>query len=267
MISPLLPKTTTTALMLVPNTKLIEQPKPISLNLREWLTHDNPNRAYLDKLIYPTEASMMSLDTCFSDDWSKIIRNKEASEVVGFLKGKIKGYPVVDLGGGLHGHVESLTIELEASDYIQVDKFIAEKSKLDPFINLWANSGKVKQGETYAALVQADMLDFISRIPDGSANFFINGIDMLIIDDRNYHKALVSELTRATRIGGVVCGVNSEVLKHLPSDHFQLVKFPYLEFKEGEDFDSLPLFIQQDIREMNARPMDHLRPCIFEKVQ
>lgn len=259
---------TITAPGLIPDSKSTNEAKPVSLNLRDWLTYANPERVYLDKLIYPSEPSMLSLGTCFSDGWSQMLHDNEAKEIVDFLKEKLQGLPVVDLGSGTSSSVESLAVELGASDCIQVDRFINERFKLEPLINLRADSRNVKQKETYTALVQADMLDFISRMPDGSANFFINGIDRLIIENRDYHEALTVELTRATPIGGIICGINSEVLRLLStSSHFKLIRFPSLEERKRKKFDSVPYsFVRDDIEFNIARPMDRGLPCIFVRL-
>jgi hypothetical protein len=56
------------------------------------------------------------------------------------------------------------------------------------------------------------MLDFVSRLRDGSVNFVINGIDTWVIDHPEYDNALADEIERATKIGGVAFGMNSNAL-------------------------------------------------------
>jgi hypothetical protein len=73
--------------------------------------------------------------------------------------------------------------------------------------------------------VRADILDLVGRLPDACGSFMINGIDTAVIDSPEYHRALCNELVRATRPGGLVFGMNSEVFNLLKNrkDKFELV--------------------------------------------
>ena len=57
--------------------------------------------------------------------------------------------------------------------------------------------------------IKEELLAFTSRIPDGSVNFTINGIDLNLISSDRYFEALWREIARATEPGGVVFGVNA----------------------------------------------------------
>jgi hypothetical protein len=72
-----------------------------------------------------------------------------------------------------------------------------------------------------AIMVQGDMLDIRSRLPDNSANFTINGIDTWIIENSAYHQALARELERATVPGGIVFGMNSDAVFYISNESFE----------------------------------------------
>lgn len=57
--------------------------------------------------------------------------------------------------------------------------------------------------------LKAEMLDFVCKMPDGSADFTINGVDSALIGHQPYRDRLFQEIARATRSGGVVFGVNT----------------------------------------------------------
>jgi hypothetical protein len=57
--------------------------------------------------------------------------------------------------------------------------------------------------------LKAEMLDFVCKMPDGSADFTINGVDSALIGHEPYRDRLFQEIARATRSGGVVFGVNT----------------------------------------------------------
>lgn len=155
----------------------------------------------------------------------------EARESLQYLTDKIKDHDLIDLGGSTGGYIRPLAKELGARTYITVDRFFSRRRNedspvydlpLDPYTNIgteiWSElpeqlSGK---GRTESAAVKADMLDFVSRLPDNSANFTLNGIDSAIVSrpddimsaDRNteYEEAVVKEIIRATKKGGIIFG-------------------------------------------------------------
>lgn len=59
--------------------------------------------------------------------------------------------------------------------------------------------------------IREDMLSFVARMKDGSANFTLNGIHRYSDGDRRYFPALEKEIVRATRKGGIIFETESDV--------------------------------------------------------
>jgi hypothetical protein len=157
----------------------------------------------------------------------KYIQKKE--EVRAFLKDKLKGKILVDLGSGMgfirgalmpeswggKSSMQKIAQELNASVCIGVDKYTyncecAIGKPTDPSVDL-ARKEEVEEG-TQTVLVSADMLDFLSRLPDSSVCITINGVDSRVIKNEEYHRALAKEIERVVGKNGVVFGVNSSSL-------------------------------------------------------
>lgn len=69
-------------------------------------------------------------------------------------------------------------------------------------------------------LVRTDMLDLLSRLPDGFGSVVLNGIDDRIVESKSpYGHALMYEIGRTTAIGGVVLGAafGEGLLTELPN--------------------------------------------------
>lgn len=118
----------------------------------------------------------------------------------------------MDLGGGRGGMMFDLAVNRTGAQmYINVDRGSFANpnppNSLEP-----ASVNPSPDKSKFIIKVKADMLDFLARIKDGSANFAINGIDEIIINDHRYHQALATELVRATKPGGLIFGLGSEVI-------------------------------------------------------
>lgn len=164
----------------------------------------------------------------------------------------MEGRPLVDLGGGFYDGLQKIAVSLGVSTYINVDKFaFTYPEKPNPFVDSFEEMAKqegedvdpseMKDGETQLVHVKADLLDFVSRMPDNSTNFTINGIDLLILGSRPYHEALAKEVSRATFPGGLVFGCASPVLDYLEkSPSFREVRMPHLlddrKYNQDDDF-------------------------------
>lgn len=64
-------------------------------------------------------------------------------------------------------------------------------------------------GEDRVDYINDDMLKFVSKLPDKSTNFLINGIDDSIIRNNKYWEKLSKELYRATEDSGIITGYGS----------------------------------------------------------
>ena len=157
------------------------------------------------------------MDTRYSANWNVVWNTKGeyakfAEQELQYFKDHLQGQTLVDLGGGYGGEMLNLAANLtEAQMYINVDRgrFHPDKppNPLEP-----TDITPSQDQSRFLVRVKADMLDFISRMKDGSANFAINGIDPTIVGDPRYNEALAKELVRATRPGGLIFGIESEAL-------------------------------------------------------
>jgi len=163
------------------------------------------------------ENSGRFMDTHYSDNWSVVFNSKGeyaklTEQELQYFKERLQGQALVDLGGGSGGVMFDLAANLaRAQMYINVDRGRFHPNKppnpLEP-----TDIIPSQDQSRFIVKVKADMLDFISRMKDGSANFAINGIDSIIVSDPRYNEALAKELVRATRSGGLIFGLESEAL-------------------------------------------------------
>ncbi len=146
---------------------------------------------------------------------------------VQYFREKIDGHVLLDLGGARLCAMFPVADAYGASAYINVDKYITggfRDLREDPSKNVWGRywakrkglpgwpEEPTTKGKTERAIIHADMLDVVARLPDNSVNFTINGIDDTILGYRRendfYTEALTREIVRALRPGGVVFGAN-----------------------------------------------------------
>lgn len=119
--------------------------------------------------------------------------------------------------------IQLLAETMGASGYVAVERFFLSDDSgvysTDPEKNLLdrVDDRLLRMPEQMRmALVQADMLDFLSRLPDGSANICINAIDCFVIPSDSYHRALSTEISRVVPAGGVAFGINAQCLETAP---------------------------------------------------
>lgn len=154
------------------------------------------------------------------------LKDKKA---IDFLKSKIKGKILLDVGSGMsfkrgallpeywggESSVQRLAKKMGASVCIGVDKYTdtcekATGKPTDPSFDL-TRGKKIGKG-TQVVMVSADILDFLSRLPDNSVCMTINGIDNRVIENQEYHQALAKEMMRVLAKDGLIFGVNSDSL-------------------------------------------------------
>lgn len=195
------------------------------------------------------------------DVWKRLI--EETPNLIDKLAPKLTGNPLFDLGGGIAEDLQRKDMDVflqmanrcGASVYVDVDRFLIQDEEDE---NYFGKTGSVnptkdmasdierrrlqnKYPDTQIALVQADMLDFTSRLDENAGNFVINGIDRFVVPDQKYHTALARELIRTTKRGGIIMGVNSEVLKQLDPDVFQ----PIMNLTNTADGTSIPIIFEK----------------------
>ncbi|OGG74173.1 hypothetical protein A3A40_00380 [Candidatus Kaiserbacteria bacterium RIFCSPLOWO2_01_FULL_54_20] len=143
-----------------------------------------------------------------------------------YFRDRLRGNILVDLGGGRLCRMLSVAGMYDSSAYINVDSYIAGgfgDLPYDPTKNQYKAFYEHRSGlpgwvqpqhfpHTEPAIVNADMLDFVSRLPDNSVNFTMNGIDYDILGEGalniKYQWFLAGEIIRTLRPGGIIFGVN-----------------------------------------------------------
>lgn len=192
--------------------------------------------------------SSSSMTTNYGSRTAELYRNNdpELREIVDYLKRKLEGETLIDLGGSSDMLVFDLGLKVKASATLSVDKYLDEPrvneearevdwdqsrpAVQDPFTNIrdrlnpkfrWDFFEKKYPDELRDYLVSNydvenlpeygivcdDMLDFVSRLPDDSANFMMNGIDGFILTGSSEYKdALAREIVRTLKPGGIVFG-------------------------------------------------------------
>ncbi|HEV7424286.1 MAG TPA: hypothetical protein VGO21_03795, partial [Candidatus Paceibacterota bacterium] len=87
-------------------------------------------------------------------------------------------------------------------------------------------------------IVKMDILDFLSKLePKGgytTANYTINGFDILMVQNDQYHEAVATELGRVVQTGSIVFGMNSMVLEKLGRYGFTRIEIPGAEMFNEE---------------------------------
>ncbi|OGF23390.1 hypothetical protein A2Y83_02410 [Candidatus Falkowbacteria bacterium RBG_13_39_14] len=128
---------------------------------------------------------------------------------------------LIDLGGGTMPTMAKFAETSKSEFYINVEKNWPDENPINPKKDIADKRDKEEYLKMQYVVVKDDMLDFISKIPDNSANFTINGINYQIIKNQKYHKALAQELVRATKEGGIIFGVQSDVFNYLSGEEFK----------------------------------------------
>ena len=199
------------------------------IDLHNLLTYDNPNLLHYQKLIERERGGRyVFIPQQFSQDWEKIYFNQWAEsnkrfDPAKFEKARVYFYEklhdslFIDVGGGEGNWMREFAKKFGAQRYVNVDVFGPGES-LDPFSGTPAEKidyQGLKEQECLRALVEiyvtSDMLDFVARLPDNSANFAINGIDLCVVLDKEYREALISELIRAAKVSGILFGSGSDI--------------------------------------------------------
>lgn len=170
------------------------------------LGYDNPNKEEISELIIgerDRDWRVSGDGTQYSTIWERFERYKP--ETKDDLKERLSGQILVDLGGGRNPkYVQELAKNLGAAALVNVDPQAAPATQ--------------DLGGTKFIPVKKDMLSFTSQLKSNSCNFVITGIDEIIIPNSDYHKALASEMIRATRPNGVIFAAKSGVLPFLKQD-------------------------------------------------
>jgi len=188
--------------------------------------------------------------TEYSDRWLDLY-GERAKTARDFFKQKLTGHPLIDLGGGM-GLMRGIASEFGATEYINVDRKYHENLPPNPFeIRHSAPLGNKQNADEID--VQADMLDFVSRLKNGVASFTLNGIDYSIVNDPEYHKALAQEIIRTARKNGLIFGIRSMALSEISE-----------QLSRGETLPVRQVNLQQETGFKLVSPLGYY---IFEKME
>jgi hypothetical protein len=188
--------------------------------------------------------------TEYSEKWLDLLGTR-AETARNFFKQKLAGHPLIDLGGGM-GLMRSLASELGSTEYINIDR--QHHKNLPPnALEIRHSAPLVDNQDALEIDVQADMLDFVSRLKEGVASFTLNGIDRFIVNNPKYHKALGKEILRATKKNGLIFGIQSIALSQLAEELFK-----------GESLPIRQVNLQQETGYRLISPLDYY---VFEKME
>lgn len=174
----------------------------------------------------PQNESGINLPQSFSIDYfiEFLLNHDRRRKDYELIKNKFKDTTVVDLGAGdsvaIHHLLPYLT-EMEIKEYIAVEKFYGNKQEdaPEPMENT-DMGGNVIDSKMKSYRINSDMFIFISKLPDNSCNFIMNGIDHYVIHNDKYWEKLSQELHRVTLELGIITGYGSNV----PSSNFKDIR-------------------------------------------
>jgi len=216
-------------------------PEKGSVSLHDLLTHENPNAARYQGLIQRQMQAYGDtfLPHRFSERWTGDASPFEEEGVRNFFAEKLQGGLLIDPGCSDSDAMRYTARLFKAKTYIGIDL----GKKLDPYVGYPPTDPRLRfmpstnNPPCVELKVKADMLDFISHLPDNSANFSVNGIDDSIILVAEYDEAFWNEIKRATRLGGIIFGYESRLshfdAKGLQSKEKELgLRWPYFIYEK-----------------------------------
>lgn len=162
---------------------------------KEITSFDNPNSGKIDK----ADKNEPNRDHLLSE-YTRFLDIKKSPRAWKTIKRKLKGQVLIDLGCGADQQaVIVMASETKVAKYFGVDKIIKTNQQ---FIHK----------STEVNILNGDLLQFASKLTTNSCNFIFSGIDFLQGD---YLNLLVTEITRATRPGGIVFGRGSQPISEI----------------------------------------------------
>jgi hypothetical protein len=123
---------------------------------------------------------------------------------------------LVDLGAGIPDAMTHFALRSGVSQYVAVDRYCDYSWMSPPFVNV--------------SYVNDDMLMFLAKQPDGSANVVMIAIDDIVLTNINtayekiYNGMLLAEIKRVVPPGGIAFGFNSNILEGLIDLGFEKIE-------------------------------------------
>jgi hypothetical protein len=192
--------------------------------LRELLNYKNPKAEVYAALIKQIEESESTIET--TDEWyhtgylEGLDNFMSHSEHLAYLKEKLKGTKLLDLGGTMIV-TGPLLRQIGLDSYMAINRYGFSSSKeSNPYAVVGIFEKELEPNGQFnlpdRVNVKSDMLDFTSRLrSESDVNVMINGIDTIIIKDNKYHQLLAEEITRSLKTGLLVFGTRSTSLNIL----------------------------------------------------
>lgn len=197
------------------------------VSLDDLLTYDNPNLGKYNGFISAERAEKEDagypLDS-FSEILATDLRQlspETHEKVMEYLRSKLEGKTLVDVGGGEKLHMMQLAESVGAKTYINVDIRPNGEKVSNPTRGI--RLPQEPNEKTEVIYVDADMLDFVARVRNGSCCFIVNGIDISVLQNEQYRKALREELIRATEDGGILFGAGSDIWEPMDDSRLKFV--------------------------------------------
>lgn len=182
-------------------------------------SHVENIKGFVDNL--PKEEIGLNLIQSFSNEYIKLFEIKRSGNIDlsqdsrNIIKNKFKDKIVIDLGVG-QSFLKMLELikNMEVKEFIGLEKFIPLSNEKIPTNNEIKNSLdlSIKESKEFGingAFIYDDMLIFLSKLPDKSANFIMNGIDSNVIQSLEYWNMLSEEINRVSYDKGIITGYGS----------------------------------------------------------
>ncbi len=218
------------------HSEVVEPGEPKGIVLPQFLSFDNPQDPDYMRL----RAGINYLEGGSREVWQEsIARMLETPALKDYLSSKLKGEILVDCGGGREEFMLRIAAGWQVGTYINIDGRLSEYDKSahwqeynepmpgkEPAMRfvMGFRDPKTEQS-TQVQGISGEMLRVIARFPNHSANFVVNGIDYDSNTEKDSHwRALVAEITRATRKGGVVFGYGTPFFEYLDPKEFRNTK-------------------------------------------
>lgn len=243
------------------------------VSLRHILTYDNPKLAEYQRLIQhiKEKGAGVSLSESFAPQWKRVLyfqvdrdRDPEynpprTEKARAYFREKLTGETLIDVGGGRGRQTENLRALAKKSGvqtYINVDL----GKVLDPYtalpaepIDYWQLPPEERARPMDEYLVEADMLDFVARIPNNSSHFAVNGIDSHVLsyekEGDEYANALFEEMVRATKVGGILFGIESDIWQRDERLKLMSIELGFADVPGGSEYKRNPWLIPEKVFE------------------
>ena len=160
-------------------------------------------------------------ESFFSSKFSTYFESDFSGDIKKSIKDKIKNRNLIDLGTGKSFLKAALFFKkMEPLEFIGVEKF----NKSDTLVF----EESLKENNIKGKYVVDDILLFLSKLPDNSANFFMAGVDFGVISNEEYWERLKKEILRTIYKDGIFVGYGSDI-KNLEGFENKLNTFPPVE--------------------------------------